>query len=194
MKAASRRFHFQLTPLLDLLLIVIFAQYLEVTQQAERQTIAAERQVVERQNELGRRYAQLEADLEQERESLRVERQNVADSDAANSAEVEELRRRLEDVAAQQRQAANLVAELFHIPQELIDEALKPLPIGTPPRSQKEVERLRQRFEELAVLRGPEVVEHLLSYDELRKRADVWRLRIERGGGIVFTPGESSQS
>jgi hypothetical protein len=194
MTLSGRRLHFQLTPLLDLLLIVIFAQYLEVTLQAERQSAESERAVADKQQEFEQRYAELQRELKQQRDRLDAERKKIEASEHAEKAKLEQYSQRLDDVVAQQRQAAALVSELFHVPPELIDEALKPLPADAPPRTEQDVERLRQQFRELAALRGPEVIEHLLSYDELRKRADVWTLRIESNGEIEFSPGKSTQS
>ncbi len=184
---AGRRFSLQLTPLLDLLLIVIFAQYLEVREQADRQQVRTERTLAERQQELDKQATA-------ERSSLAAERARLAERESDIVAENAELRRDVADMAAQQRRAADLVAELFQVPQALIDDALKPLPSGAPRRPAAEVERLRQKFRELADLRGPDVIEHLLSYEELRKRADVWTLRIAANGEIVFSAGDRSQS
>ena len=189
-----RRFHFQLTPLLDLLLIVIFAQYLDVQQQAERESVRIEQQAAERERMLEQRFAAAQSELETARQALELERARVAEREAVIAAEATELRQRMDDTLDQQRRAANLIAELFNVPQALIDEALKPRPIGTPARPASEIERLRDRFRELATLRGPDVIEHLLSYDELRKRADVWTLRIQSNGELVFSAGEQTQS
>ena len=193
MNSGGKRLHFQLTPLLDLLLIVIFAQYLEVTQQVERESISAERQVAERQSELEREYAQRRKEVEQERNSLAAERHRLAQSTAASDAKVESAEQKLDDVVEQQRRAANLIAELFRVPRELVEQTLAPRPAGAPPRSSQDIDRLQDRLRELASLRGSEVVEHLLSYDELRKRADIWTLRIEEMGGIVFSAGDVEQ-
>lgn len=193
MSVAGRRFHFQLTPLLDLLLIVIFAQYLDVTQQAKRETVSAERRVAERRAELEREYAQLRTQIEQERVALVAERERVAENSAASEAKVDDAEQKLDDVIAQQRRAANLVAELFNVPRELIDQTLAPRPAGAPTRSPQDSERLRDRFRDLASMRGSDVVEHLLSYDELRKRADIWTLRIEQTGEIEFSAGDVQQ-
>ena len=189
----ARRFALQLTPLLDLLLIVIFAQYLDVQQQADRQALQSVRQVEAARQELEAAAAVErqtlragQADLADERERL-VEARRELDSERA------EIATRVADMAAQQRRAADLVAELFNVPQALIDETLRPLPAGVPPRSPQETQRLCDRFAELSQLRGAEVIEFLLSYDELRKRADVWTLRLEATGEILFTAGEREQ-
>ncbi len=194
MSAGGRRFHFQLTPLLDLLLIVIFAQYLDVTQQAKRESVSAERQVAERQVELERQYAKLRAEIEQDRLAFAAERRRLTERDVASEAEVKDSEQKLDDVVAQQRRAASLIAELFNVPGTLVEQALAPRPAGSPQRTPQEVERLRERFRQLASLRGSEVVEHLLSYDELRKRADVWSLRIEETGEVVFSAEGSRQA
>lgn len=180
MKSFGRRLQFQLMPLLDLLLIMIFSLYLEVRERGERQEQRMEQQLAEREREQDRRLAATTAAIEAERGALTEER--------------EELRGRVEDVVEQQRKAADLVAELFDVPQELVDEALRPLPPGTASRSPEETERLRQRFRELAALRGPQVVEHLLTHEELRKRADVWTVRIQGNGEIVFSTGDRTQT
>jgi hypothetical protein len=175
MRPLGRRLHFQLMPLLDLLLIMIFSLYLEVRLRDETSVSKAQQ-----------RAAAAEQHLADERAALADERKRLAAASVENQ-------RRLDDVVARQQRVADIVAELFDVPQELIDEALKPLPAGTPPRTDQEIERLRQRFRELAALRGNDVVEHLLSYDELRKRADIWTLRIEANGSLIFSNGEHSQ-
>ena len=176
MKTPGRRLQFQLLPLLDLLLIMVFSLYLEVRVRAEQQAEQAETQITIAQQQ------------------LTAERAVLAAERAQFVAEASEIQQRMDDVVSQQRFAANLVGELFDVPQKLIDEALRPLPAGAPPRSPEETERLRPRFEQLAALRGPEVIEHLFSYDELRKRADVWTLRIRASGEIVFSNGVQTQS
>jgi DNA repair exonuclease SbcCD ATPase subunit len=194
MKSAGRRLHLQLTPLLDLLLIVIFAQYLDVTQQAKRESISAEQQITERRSELERGYAKLRREIKQQQAALAAERERLAGNAAASAAKVEQAEQNVDDVVAQQRRAADLIAELFNVPAELVDQALAPRPAGSPQRSSQDVERLRERFHELASQRGSEVIEHVLSYDELRKRADVWSLRIEKTGEILFEAGGVRQA
>jgi hypothetical protein len=155
---------------------MIFSLYLEARVRQERETEQA-----------ASRFAALEAEMEAGRAALTGERERLARESA-------ELQERLDDVVTQQERAAGLVAELFDVPPDLIDQALRPLPAGTPPRPAAETERLRERFRELARLQGPQVVEHLLSYDELRKRADVWTLRIGENGQLTFSTGAATHS
>lgn len=179
MKSFGRRLQFQLMPLLDLLLIMVFSLYLEVRERQEQQEQRTA-QLERREEEQERKLASAEAELAKERAALAAER--------------EEMRGRVEDVVEQQRRAADLVAELLAVPKALVDEALRPLPAGTPPRSPEEEERLRKQFEELASRRGPEVVELLLTHEELRKRADVWTVRVRGNGEIVFSTGDRTQT
>ena len=190
----GRRFHLQLTPLLDLLLIVIFAQYLDVQQQAERQSEAVSQQLAAGREELRGAFTAREAELNTAKERLEAERQELIARAAELDRRAETMTRRVEDVVSQQRRAANLMGELFDVPQELIEEALKPLPADAPPRTAAQTERLRERFAKLAEMSGTEVIEHVLSYDEIRKRADVWTLRIESNGLIRFTADGQTQS
>jgi hypothetical protein len=169
-------------PLLDLLLIMIFSLYLEVRERSER-----------REEQADRRVAAAEAEVEKERRTLGTERARLAEREGALEAENEDLRGRVEDVVEQQRRAADLIAELFDVPADLVDEALRPRP-GEAARSAEETERLRQKFRDLAAARGPAVIEHLLTHEELRKRADVWTLRIRANGEIVFSSGDRTQS
>lgn len=187
MKSFGRRLQFQLMPLLDLLLIMTFAMFLETRVRAERQEQRTTQQLAEREREQDR-------ELEEERRAVAAERERLAERERQLAAAGEESQTRVADVVDQQRRAADLVAELFAVPQELVDAALRPLPAGTQARSPEETERLRERFRELASTRGPQLVEHLLTHEELRKRADVWTLRIRENGEIVFSTGDRTQT
>lgn len=178
-----RRFHLQLTPLLDLLLIVIFAQYLAVQQEAVQQSEAVSEELTAGRQKL--------ADV---RAQLQEKQQALSNRDAELDRRAKTIDDQLEDVVSQQRRAANLMAELFDIPAALVEQALKPLPPAAPPRTEAQIERLRQRFNKLAQLKGTEVIEYILSYDELRKRADVWTLRIAANGEITLNAGDQIQS
>lgn len=171
-----RRLQFQLMPLLDLLLIMIFSLYLEVRERGETQERQAEQRIAAREAEQEQRFTAAEANLVAERAALAAERV--------------ESGTRVADAFEQQRRAADLIAELFAVPQDLVDEALRPLPPGAPQRSPEDTDRLRERFRAVAALRGPQVVEHLLTHEELRKRADVWTLRIRGNGEIVLSTGD----
>lgn len=195
-----RKLTFQLTPLLDLLLIIIFAQYMDVrdtqaeSESAIRKEATAQVESLESQSEqdqkliasTGLQVAELERELAATQEQIAQARQLQLD----NMELKEALRRALE----QQKLAGDLVAELFQVPQELVDNSLKPRTQSEAVRSPAETEKLRTAFKELAQQRGREVVRHLLTFEELRKRCDIWELYIEENGIIRFSTGKQKHS
>ena len=170
----------QLTPLLDLLLIVIFAQFMEV-REAET-VLAADAQRATQQLRLG------------ESQTVQLQRA-LADSQRRLSTATEEamLAQKLSEQQAQQYAIAKeqltrstqrqqilgtLVSELFHIPKSAIDQILDPTRLPHLSESSTEYEQLKQQFAEMAESRPYDVVKHLLTYDEIRKRCDVWELHL----------------
>lgn len=185
MRLAPRRLTLQLTSLLDLLLIVIFAQYMEVREQTkEVQTVATQRQerletVEENLSTLRARHAAAAAALE-------AERQRLAEIAERN----EQLQETAERLREQRDTVGELAAELFRVPPDLAEQALLPGGRSVSTLSSEELEQVRQRFRELAQMRGTEIVEHLLTYNELRKRADVWDIHIAENGLFKLGTGE----
>ena len=155
---APRRLALQLTPLLDLLLIVIFGQYLEVRSQEVARA--------EQTQQLETRLNTTEAELQQSHELL---------------------------AAAQSRQqlVGELIRELFQVPEE----AIKPLlsPFSSPDlRSAEDRERLRKQFTELAAQQPEAAIQHVLTYDEIRKRCDLWDLHIDAEGTITLRVADNA--
>lgn len=170
---------FQLTPLLDLLLIVIFAQYMDVreTQHSTRsafdqQLVAAESAVAESAADARRAQRALE------RLELRAEDQLTQLEDALATA------------VEQQSEIGEILTELFQVPQELVDEMLAARQATQQPLSPDEVQRMREAFAQFAIKRGREIVKHLITYDELRKRCDVWEIYVKTNGVVLFTTGQ----
>jgi hypothetical protein len=168
-----RRLTFQLTPLLDLLLIVIFAQYMEVRATTGEELAEA--------RETAERYQTLEA--EHDAALIRTERfeqQNEA------------LRATLQDEAERTTRLANRFAEIFEVQADVLAEALDPENPRVEGISAEDRERLRRQLGELVSAKGPEALEHLVTYEELRKRADLWRVRIGNvadGGRVTVDAG-----
>ena len=188
-----RKLTIQLTSLLDLMLIVIFAQYIEIRETSaarERQRAvqaAADREAVaaEREQHLAALSSERE-ELERRRAEFDAERDEIAQREAELS---EALRHALE----QQKQIGDIVAELFHVPDALIQELLQQRDSDPAARSAAEVESLKQAFRELGELRGAEALKHLLTYEELRKRCDIWEIYITEEGVAIFDAGEASK-
>ena len=189
-----RRIAFHLTPLLDLLLIVIFAQYIEVRDQTRREQMATSQrlQAVERERD---EALQAVAAL---RDTDANDRRRQDDALQRLRSENETLRQQQAELAEALRQAAEqrdrvgaLTALLFDVPPELMTRALE---APAAERTPAEVERLRAQFRELAQMRAGAAVKHLLTYDELRKRADVWDVYVAETGEIAFSAGEQRRT
>lgn len=183
-----RRMTLQLTPLLDLLLIVIFAQYMDI-----RQT------TLEEETQSSRRFEQLQTELEEARQSqsraladltaAEDRMQDLAGIAELRTASEQELEERLaasadelERAQEQKRLVGELTAELFRIPNEQIEELLAQPPMLSP----AERAQLKEQFREMGSARGDELVKHLLTYEELRKRADIWEIYVAENGRVSF--------
>jgi hypothetical protein len=167
---------FQLTPLLDLLLIVIFAQYLEV-----RETAAQARTHIRRQadDELGQLRAL------SDRERARAERlaESRRELERQAIAREQELAAQLEHALRRQERFGDAVAELFQVPDELVRQALGER-AADGQQSPEELLRLHEEFRELARQRGRQVLRHFLTYEEMQKRCDIWEIYITDSGQI----------
>lgn len=194
MRARSRKLGVQLTPLLDLLLIVMFAQLLDVRgHESDNRQIAGD--VAAEQDRMTQQLAELEeahsrslSDLER----LRDRNQALEEGIATSTSDAETTEARLEQALAQQRVLGELVTELFQIPEEdlaeLLNEGRTP-PIASSP---EELERLRERFREMSEQRAGQMILHLLSYEEIRKRCDVWNLHVDGQGIAEFDTGDQT--
>ena len=172
---SMRRLTLQLTPLLDLLLIVIFAQYMEVRTVAKQETerIETERQAAVANIELlQRQLSDLQRNLDDWEEQSR----------AANRAEHQT-----------KEQLGQLFGELFRIPEATIQRIAKRRSQDEAGLSPSEVASLRKEFQALATARGDQIVDHLLTFTEMKKRFDVWELYLEENGALIVTAGSSRQ-
>ncbi len=200
MKPLSRQLVFRLTPLLDLLLIVIFAQFMEVreTSQAQEQTL--QNRVAERLRELEAQESGLLA-LAEERQiamedaqaKLEADRESLAEFRATLEARNQQLEEELRAAMQRQEQVGDLVASFFQVPDELIETVVHQSRRSGARRSEEEIERLRKEFRELASKRGHEAIQHVLTHDELRKRCDVWSLHLAETGMVLFDPGNGER-
>ncbi|MCA9080857.1 MAG: hypothetical protein KDA58_09875 [Planctomycetaceae bacterium] len=152
--SAPRRLSLQLTPLLDLLLIVIFGQYLEVQSNQTAREQLIEQQAVQLQ-----------------------ETEQALQQAAERHAQLESRQQRL----------GELVHEVFQIPSEEVNTLLDPFSSPAGWRSPQEREQLRQKFAELAAKSPEAAIQHLLTYEEIRKRCDLWSLHIDASGTILLT-------
>lgn len=190
-----RRLTFQLTPLLDLLLIVLFAQFLEVrntTVDQERTTSAQ----VENLELTGEQTSAALATLQSEHDRLlkkllakddELSQLNLARQDLA--ARGFELEQEVDRISAEREAIASLYPKLFDLPDEVVKQLFAK---GDRPLTEDEIERLREQFKLFATMRPGESARHILTVDEMWKRCDVWSLYIKSSGLTVVTAGDRS--
>jgi hypothetical protein len=173
-----RRLTFQLTPLLDLLLIVIFAQYMEVQQAAE----SGDALLKSQQQDLEHRFAQRKRELE------------VAH--AATMKALEESRvtysEKFQSILDQQHQAGATLAKTFNLPGRAMEEVLRLRTAG----KSTDADRLEQAVSQLKKLlesRNDELLRFMIRYDEMQKHVSVWELHLLDNGQAMFSNGKLSQ-
>lgn len=166
----SRRLTLQITPLLDLLLIVMFAQYMEVRIAAEQH---AERAAIERQS------------VSNENEALRQQIESW-----------ENDQRQFDRKQNQERaQLGQLIRELFRIPDATINRIIQPRSKGEAGSlAPSEIADLKSRMQQLANARGDQVVDHLLTFNEMRKQFDLWEFYLNENGELIVTAGPDRQT
>lgn len=175
---APRRMTFQLTPLLDLLLIVIFAQFMEVQQTSSKSEESLETRVSEMRQRL---LADAES-LRQKMDLAHAERMQKVDQ-----------RRNFYDnafksVLQQQNQSGEVLAEVFDLSAEEMKDLLKIDPASkqfTP----EQRENLRRTLKEMQKKDGRQLLQLLISYGEMRKRCDVWEVHVNSDGAVRFDNG-----
>ncbi len=157
MSKARRRITLQLIPLLDLLLIVLFAQFMQLRDLAEKQTVRtaeAEQTAIVSAAEIAadrEELARLKAELERER--LAVEAS-------------------LKSALGDRDQIGALAAEILKLPDEVVRRALA----GKTP---EEIERLKSALAAMPNAKAADVVHQLATMAELRRTCDVWQIHID---------------
>ncbi len=185
---ARRRMTFQLTPLLDLLLIVIFAQFMDVDQQSQEDAATRDEAV-----------SQAESEAEQQLLKASAAEESACDADPAREemqADLETERKRfqeeLERMELQQQEVGELVSRLFRVPEKTVDEAIKAIESAAKtaplqnPISDERLEKIRSSFDQIAKTRGREAVQHVLAFDEMTRHLEIWELDVNRLGQVVF--------
>lgn len=174
---SRRRLTLQLTPLLDLLLIVMFSQYIE----SRDRTKAVEEQIENHRAavevELAQRRADLEAEFSEGRKSIDELRQ-VYDE-------------RFRSIIDQHHQIGSLLAESLNLPGVTMTEILKMRTAG----SQEDAQRLTEATERLQTLmnaRGEEVFRFLIKVDEMQKHVSVWEVHVQDNGQARISDGEQT--
>lgn len=180
-----RRMTFQLTPLLDLLLIVIFAQYMEVQQTAE----SAQSDLQQQKQQLVQQFNDGKAELERQRMELQ---QRVSKQSASLTETREQYSKQFESIISQHHQAGQTLAEALNLPGTVMEEILQ-LRTDENRTDASNLEKAAERLKKLLPERGQELLQFILRYDEMQKHVSVWELHIQDNGQAVFSDGEQNQ-
>ena len=178
------RLRFQLTPLLDLLLIVVFAQFLEGREADRARGERAEREITQTVEQIEAADAARDAALAEERARLAETRETLEERNAALIAErdraVEVARqavRSARDADAGVRRSADLLADVLDVPADALrDDAA-------------DAAAIERRVDALKAGKSFEVLRFLVGYEELLKRAEVWTVHVRRGGFVALSTG-----
>ncbi|MDX1967596.1 MAG: hypothetical protein SFV23_10525 [Planctomycetaceae bacterium] len=173
-----RKLTMQLTPLIDLLLIVMFAQFLEVESAVLRETTQ-----LESSRDL------LSSQLDEALRQILALRERMAElQDEVHVAETRSVD--AERFRVQRDLIGEMVAEMFRVPEAAVNQLLQQRNAAGPGPSAADMAQLRTRLKALAGNSPERVVDHLLAFGEMRKRIDLWELYLSDTGALVLTVGE----
>ena len=187
MSLRPRRAVFQLTPLLDLLLIVIFAQYMDVRHTGAQQENwfrnEAEQLVEEAQNDAQREQQQRIA-LQSEIDRMKQKLATIEDAG-------EQLRRNRDDLARQRQILGQFVAKTLSLSDEAVEKLMQR-------ESFKDDTELARTIESFSKQSAGEAVRHVLSYSEVLKRCDLWEFYVdysvaEKKHRLIFKSGDEQK-
>jgi archaellum component FlaC len=172
-----------LTPLLDLLLIVIFAQYLDLqstSTEVVREAKTSEQTTSKKLEETTARLRRVEADLRAavaERDRLRSQMAEI------DQEYVEQLKRRQEEIERQLEAVVKVVQQQLGVTEQAVERTL----------SSNSPQELKKILDELRRLRNqstPALVRHLFLSAEFRKRWDVWEFHVHDDGSLELSVEE----
>ena len=169
MSLTRRKITIQLVPLLDLMLVVLFLQFMELNEKSRTEEARASQAV---------------ADTQQERVQLHAERNALAEQ-----RHVAELT--VEKAFDQRDLVGQLASELFNLPDDTIKQLLKQRFADDPPTDEN-IALMQQEFHRLRGQHGQEVLKHLLTFHEIRKRCDVWQVYVDRDVTTLNANGEET--
>lgn len=173
-----KRMTFQLTPLLDLLLIVIFAQYMEVQQKAESGQDQLEQQKTQISEEYNRRRDELE--------------KSYADKTGQLSATREQYSQHYESILKQHEQAGSALAKNLNLPGTVVEEVLKLRTAGQAADA-NQLQAAAEQLKKLIPDRGEELFRFMVRYSEMEKHVSVWELHLGNNGQALFSDGDRQE-
>lgn len=181
-----RKLIIQMTPLLDMLLIIIFAQYLELDGMDTERSLEADRKVAAIQQEFERSESDREALLVAFDELTRKLTEKLRELESARQ-EVTRIQDSAENFRVQRDALADLLPEMFSLTDEQILQLIKTRAPENTQRSKEQIERLRDEFKKLGSKKPDAALRHLLTFDEMRKRCDLWQVYVADSGIITLS-------
>jgi hypothetical protein len=181
-----RRMTFQLTPLLDLLLIVIFAQFMEVQQQAE----SAQDDLQQQKQQLVQQFDDGKAELERQRADLQRE---ISLQSSTLTERREQYSKQFESILQQHQQAGQALSDAFNLPTTVMEEVLQLQTDGNQTDA-RNLQQAAKRLKDLLPQRGDELLRFMLRYDEMQKHVSVWELHLQDNGQASFSDGGTAQT
>ena len=162
---------------MDLLLIIVFAQYLEFHRSSDETRVASEQQVIEARQSLESEFQSQSDELSELRDRMILENRELRrERDEAELTAQEAVRR--------QAMTEALVKELLKVDAALVDRDL------SPESASETLKATQQRAEAIREATGTQMLRFLTGYDELLKRAEVWTLHVSDRGDTEMQPGK----
>ena len=199
-----KRLSLQLTPLLDLLLIVIFAQYLEMEQttQAVTEKRTDDLAVLEYRLDEAEQNLMFSKEVLAESQRLRFQAEEElkaaqpmrAEDQLKAAADQDEMSGRLKDVSDQRDKILTALKTAYQNSSQEISKIIEALSKGgtTPqPIAPEKVEELAKDVEQS---QPRDLATFLLAYEEIRKRCDIWEIHINSQEVIDVHIGEKTFS
>lgn len=179
-----RRMTFQLTPLLDLLLIVIFAQSMEVEQQSTRLQTELESERAKFAEEVDRREQQFETMQQEEIQRLKL---REAELDQTR----EKYARQFQSIVTQQQQAGETLAKALQLPGTMMQQVLK---LRSAKRTDEAdaLDAAIQQTSEMLNRREEELIQFVLRFNEMQKHVSIWELYLQDNGQVLLSDGQQS--
>ena len=180
----KRRLALQLTPLLDLLLIVMFSQYIE----NRHRSVAAQETLAAREKEMDTRLAAEDARMEQRRLALE---KDVADQKASLAELARTYDEKFRSIVNQHHQIGSILAESLNLPGNVIAEVLKLRTSGSSDDA-KRLQDAAERLQKLMQARGEEIFRFMLQVDEMQKHVTIWEIHVQENGQAFITDSQQS--
>lgn len=180
----KRRLALQLTPLLDLLLIVMFSQYIENRQRS----VVIQDVLTARERALDARQAVEEAAFEARRQELLKE---VTDRKAAFTELGKTYDEKFRSIVTQHHQIGSILAESLNLPGNVMAEILKLRTAGAPDDAQQ-LQGASERLQKLMQARGEEIFRFMLQVDEMQKHVTIWEIHVQENGQALITDSQQS--